>query len=116
MPTIRLGDEDRAKLGCEEWLRFDERVRTDEAEAFEEAGGSLKAFIDRTTVRWWRAMVWLALHRAGVKANFDDVHFDLNAITLEDEPGKAKSGANGSRTRRTSASSTPRSRRTGSKS
>lgn len=116
MPTIRLGDDDRERLHCQEWLAFDERVRTDEAEAFEEAGGTLKDFVDRTTVKWWRATVWLALYRSGVKARFEDVHFDLSAITLQDDPGKALSGEGGSRTRRTSASSTRRSTRSGSKS
>lgn len=113
MPYIRLGDEDREQLGCPvEWLEFEDRVLTGEAEEFEAYGGALKHFIDRTTVRWWRAMVWLGLYRAGVKKAFDDVQFNLAAVQIEEEPGKAPSSApDGSRTRRTSASSTRRSTR-----
>lgn len=117
MPTIRLGDEDRERFGCEESLPFEDRVLTTEGEALEDAGGSIKALADRSTVAWWRTTVWLALYRAGIRKPYDEVHFDLNAIQIQDdEPGKAKSGSSASRTRRTSASSTPRSRRTGSKS
>lgn len=117
MPTIRLGDEDREKFGCDEWLPFEDRVLTTEGEALEDAGGSVKALADSARVAWWRTMVWLALYRAGITKPYSEVHFDLNAIDIDDGgPGKAPSGSSASRTRRTSASSTPRSRRTGSKS
>lgn len=117
MPFIRLGDQDREYFGCDEWLPFDERVLTNEAEAFESFGGNLTAFTDAKKVAWWRAMVWLTLFRAGVKKAYDDIQFDLNALRIEDNAGgKALSETDVSATSQTSVSSTPRSRRTRSKS
>lgn len=110
MPTIRLGTADRERFGCAEWLPFDERFDTREGEAFEAAGGEIVHFAKDGKVIRWRSLVWLALHRSGLTVPFDDVHFDLNAADIQDDPGKAPSGSSASRTRRTSSKSSPASR------
>lgn len=106
---FRLSAEDRERLGGPEWLDFDERLSTQEAEKLEAAGadpyalGTLRS--SKPTVEALRIVIWLCLTRIGVDVKFEDVHFDLFALDAEREPGKAPSARSGSRTRGRSAAS-----------
>lgn len=114
---IQLAAADRERWACPEWMLFDPTsVLTSEAEAYEEAGGELKYLTSSRTTGWWRAMVWLTLHRAGIAIKFDDCHFNLMSLELEDDtPGKASSSGGGASptppTSRGSTTSRPRTSR-----
>jgi hypothetical protein len=115
MPTIRLGDADRERFGCAEWLDLPETLPVKDARALEEAGGKYLEYFQPETARGFQTLVWHALHRAGIPLKLSDMEdLDLRAILLADAaPGKAPSSGNGSgRTRRTSASSSTARRRT----
>lgn len=114
MPTIRLGDPDRERFNCPEWLDVPDTLPVREATALEEAGGAYLDFFRRSTARGFATVVWVALHRAGIVCKLADLdELDLNAILIKGEaPGKAPSASGSSRTRRTSASSTTSRRRT----
>lgn len=108
---IRLGDADRERIGCPEWIDIGLNPLTvREAEALEEAVGAPYADlvdlmeprqkrVNETTLRLsynprgLRLLVWLGLHRAGVAVRFDELDFDCGQFggwhTYED-PGKAK--------------------------
>lgn len=119
MIKIGLTAEDRERFGCPEWLEFTS-VTTRDAEAFEDAGGMVGWFDEdnRARVSWWRSQVWLALRRIGISLKYDEVHFSLTGVRVEtgETPGKAPSARSGSRTRKSSASSTRASTRRASKS
>lgn len=111
---IRLADEDRKRFVCPEWLEWDQRVDTREAEAVEEQGADPLRLLNELTggnpsIRAIRLMVWLALRRSGVDIPFSECHFDL-AFAVERAEGKAPSAKSGSRTPGRSAASTPPSR------
>lgn len=91
MPVIRLEEADRERLGAPEWLPFDSTtVLMTEAEAYEDAGGDVGNFLDRRSIKWWRAMVWVSLHRIGVAIKVDECDFNLVKVQIEDhQPGKA---------------------------
>ncbi|MGE5827711.1 MAG: hypothetical protein ACM30G_05015 [Micromonosporaceae bacterium] len=110
---IRLGDDDRARLGIEvEWLDCDlSRLPMDEAEAFEEASGLEYHNLGGMSAKAVRAKVWLGLHRAGVEFEWDKLRFDLGATQIEARPGKARSGHAGTPTSTTSSTSTPPTRK-----
>jgi hypothetical protein len=116
MPTIRLGDVDRERFGCPEWLDVPETLPVRDAEALEEAGGKYLDWFRRDTAKGFQSLVWLALHRAGITKKLDELaDLDLGAILIQGtETGKA-SGSGSGTTPRTSASSTRPSRRTRSK-
>lgn len=91
---IRLGDADRERLGCPEWLDVQwSSISVREAEALELGTGldyadSLELMqpkivkLDEDTIRYsfkpkgMRLLVWLGLHRADVEASFADLDFD----------------------------------------
>ena len=118
MPTIRLGDPDRERWNCPEWLDVPDTLPIREATALEDAGGAYMDFFKRHTARGFATVVWVALNRAGIALKLADLdELDLNAIQVRDsEPGKAPSGDGSSPTPQTSASSTTSRRRTSKKS
>lgn len=103
---IRLGDEDRERLGCPEWMEADlDHVSVSEAEALDAAGGDWTDLGERGA-RAMKSRVWLALHRAGVTVTFDDLEF--NVMAARGEAGKAEGSTDSeSSTEPTSDSSTP---------
>lgn len=111
---MKLSDEDRAKLGGPEWLEFEDRLSTREAEQIEAAGMSYRELLAlnkpaTAPAKAWRLAVWLCLNRAGVEIPLDEVHFNL--FGLEPEivgVGKAPSAKSGSRTRPASAATSTR--------
>ena len=110
---IRLGDADRERLGCPEWMELDlSALSVGEAEVLDESGGDWTV-IAAKGAKAAKTRVWLALYRAGVVVPYRDLTFDILSIEAQDdEPGKAKDSADvDSNTRRTSASSTRPSRR-----
>lgn len=115
MPTIRLGDEDRERYGCPEWIEFPQQLPTSDAEAIDEAGGTYLDFF-RTDARGFKTQIWVAMHRAGVTVPWKDWEFNLMAVRLDESLGKGPSSTpSGSTTPPTSASSTRRSTRSRSK-
>lgn len=114
---IRLHDEDRQRLGCQEWLPCDlSRMSNVEAMALEEDGGVTQeqwrtmlrgypVFEDgkpvqvdgeqawRHTARLWHTAVWLALNRSGVAVKYNDLVYEHLALSYrageaEDDGGK----------------------------
>lgn len=107
---IRLGDADRERLGCPEWIDVGlDPLTVREAEAIEDATGLPHAdAVDlmqprrqqvsgETTLRisyqpkGIRLLVWLGLYRAGVKVGFDELDFDYRQFMgwhTYEEPGK----------------------------
>lgn len=105
---IRLGDADRERLGCPEWLIEDElALSIVEADLLQRAGiepddvvahiaGAPKLAGDGTqlttddgyairsiSMLGWRIRVWLALRRAGVRIPFDELDFSLLDMVRE---------------------------------
>jgi hypothetical protein len=96
---IRLGDKDRARYGCEEWLDISDlpRVSNREAIAIEEDGGIplgrwVEALRAPVSARGWNAIVWLALTRAGISVVFEDLQYDVSDLDVryDEQPGKAE--------------------------
>jgi hypothetical protein len=115
MPTIRLGDADRERWGCPEWLEFPASLPVRDAKALQAAGGKYLDYFNRDEPAGWQVIVWLALHRAGITVKLDELEdLDLAAISIADvEPGKAPNSDNESGTTPpTSASSSTSRRRT----
>lgn len=100
MSLIRLGDADREKLGCAEWLDLDlTNLSTDEGEQIELAGGDFGDFF-RSGVVGLKTRVWVALHRAGcAPPKLADLSFNLAAVDIESGPGKAPSARSAKSTR-----------------
>lgn len=94
---LRLCDEDRAALGGDEWLRFDEAhlddLDFDTLNSYEsEFGISLEYLLSvdklAKTARWTAARVWLALKWSGVKVpRWKD--FNLKVRKVQVKPEKA---------------------------
>jgi hypothetical protein len=96
---IRLGDADRERYNCPEWMDFDPlTVRSNEAFAMQ-AGLT----IEGTTIGFnspndWRTslrdstaaanivLVWLALRRAGVGVPLGEVEYDFDGAQYEIAP------------------------------
>src|SRR5258708_1999215 len=111
---IRLSDEDRERLGCEEWIDVDlERLSVAEAEQIELAGGDFALFRGGRGPRPVQTRVWVGLFRLGIApAKVADLEINLAALSAEESPGKAPSApSDGS----TSSTSAPSGRRTRSK-
>lgn len=107
---IRLSDPDRERLGCPEWLDISYSLDVREAEALEKAGGDYTLYTAAGPGAT-RTRIWVGLHRAGVTVPFDELHFDLLGLTVEDVPvGKARSARGGSGTRSKSPASARRTR------
>jgi len=111
--SYRLGDEDRERLGCPEWLsvaltecRLDDITELSDRFDFEledwpevlrgevpfEAAGSPDADSMRKPPKWGiQAMLWLALHQADVDATWEQVG-RLKVLQVQrredEEPGK----------------------------
>ena len=114
---LRLSAVDRERLGCPEWLDYDQdHLSLDDAEALEEAGGSYHEFF-APGAKAARARVWVALHRAGVTVTpYKSLTFDLVQMQFDGPvPGKAPSANGGPSTSSTSATSSRRSPRKPSK-
>lgn len=108
---IRLSDEDRERIGCEEWLTLDlTHLPVEEAEAIEEATGKTWDVVLDSGAKAAKARLWFALKRAGVEVPFGELTFDLLGMRVrnDEDPGKAE-GSDDSEpnTPPTSASSTP---------
>jgi hypothetical protein len=114
MPTIRLGDADRARLNAPEWLDVPETLPIRDAKALEAAGGEYMDFFRRATAVGFQTTVWIALRRAGVEVTLDALEdLDLRAIDIADSaPGKAPSGSGSATTPPTSARPSTSRRRT----
>jgi hypothetical protein len=136
MARIRLGDADRERLGCPEWLEHDPaQLRQVEAEALQDVWGVAPGDYTRWRLgllgqpegtppnppaRALRFGIWQALRRSGVKVDLTELDFDLMDIEIqrdpEPEPGKSPStprktsAAGGGGTRRSSSSSSTSSR------
>ena len=112
---ISLSAADQKRLGCAEWLEWNEELSTVEAEAIEEAGASPYDMGSLTTAnpttKALRLMVWLSLRRSGVDVELAGFDFNLFGLRFDRAPGKAPRARSASRTPAPSASSTPRSRR-----
>jgi len=109
---IRLGDADRERLGCPEWMELDlTTMSVAEAEALEASGGDWTVIHD-SGAKAMKTRIWLALHRSGVTVPFSELTFDVIAAKAQDDSGKAEGSDNDELpTPPTSASSTPRSPR-----
>lgn len=109
---IRIGDDDRARLGIEvEWVDGDmSHLSMDEAEAFEKASGLDYHRMGGLSVTGVRAKAWLGLHRAGVSVEWDKLRFDLALVDM-DFPGKARRESASTPTSTTSSTSTRRTRK-----
>jgi hypothetical protein len=127
---VQLTEADRERFSAPEWLDFDaSKLMTDEAEVLEESFGIFAAeWIElfsnsqvKRPVKAIRAVIWLALTRAGLQVEPAAVQFDLLGVRIElDEadaevdqgkgestPPAASAGskpATASRSRRSSAS------------
>lgn len=108
MFRIRLSDEDRERIGCDEWLDLDLAVLpTEEAEVVEEATGQTYGVLYDDGVKGAKARAWLALHRAGVEVDFATLRFNLAGTTVQRPEGKDESSSDdATSTPPTSASST----------
>ncbi len=111
---IRLGDADRERLGCPEWVEYDFGSLTlTEAEILDDHGVTwdgelrygtpvldadgkavlnadgrpMRTFKPRATRVW----VWSALRRAGVDVPFAELDFDTDAMSFK-ATGEADSG------------------------
>lgn len=117
MPTIRLGDTDRQRWGCDEWLDVPLTLPLREAKALEAAGGKYIDYFRRDTALGFQVTVWVALHRAGIDVKLDELEdLDLAAIRIADEaPGKAPNSETGSGTTSPTSVSSTASRRRRSK-
>lgn len=98
---IKLSDDDRATLGGPEWLEFDASVlMTDEAEVIEESFGIfaedwlelLASDQGKRPVKAMRAVIWLALTRAGLNVDPAAVRFDLLGIDTQPTAGEVDAG------------------------
>lgn len=106
---VQLGEADRQRFGAPEWLTFDASVlMTDEAEVFEESFGIFAEewfeLLDGVTadgtkirrpVKVMRAVIWLALTRAGLEVDPPAVKFDLLGVRTQPDPevGEGKGGS-----------------------
>jgi hypothetical protein len=111
---IRLGDEDRERLGCPEEIEFDpDKLTLVEAEIIDDHGIDWLAIrsgevvtgpdgkplttddgevLRRFKPRAQRVWVWCALRRAGIEVDFAELDFDLGAADYRSvRPGKAPS-------------------------
>ena len=121
----RLGDADRERLGCPEWITLDlldvsiddvselsDRFLFDLEDWPEPLVGPKGENGERKTPTWqFHASVWMALHLAGTFASWDDVGkvAILRVQSRDDDPGKApdpESGSSGSTPPESSGSST----------
>src|SRR5260221_3140558 len=103
---IRLTDEDRARLGCPEWLEVNlDHCPIELAEAIEVAGGEWRRFRagGPRSIKLW---VWVGLRNAGVEVDLAELTFDVGEVEEEKEdPGKAPSPDSDGSTSSTSSSS-----------
>lgn len=109
---IRLSDEDRERIGCDEWLELDlSHLPVEEAEAIEDATGKTWDMVLDPGAKAAKARLWFALRRAGIEVSFAELTFNLLGMRVtrdEDDPGKADSSDNDEpSTPQTSASSSP---------
>lgn len=102
MITIKLGAADREALAAPETMRVDpNRLRLSVVRALKRETGhtveSLSQALQNRDVEAVAALVWLALHRAGVTVAYDDLDFDFAELELEVEAaGKAPTPSSGS--------------------
>lgn len=85
MIRFRLAEDDRARLACPELIEFDEtRLRLSEARKLQKVSGFHPADfvkgLQEGNVDALAAVIWLAMHRAGVEVEYDDLDFDLNGL------------------------------------
>lgn len=111
MARIRLSDEDRERIGCDEWIEADtSRLSVSEAEQLEVAGGSYLDFLG-SGAKAAQARVWVALMRIGLApAKVSDLELNLAQLGAERSPGKAPSASAAAATSSTSARSGRRTR------
>ena len=109
---IRLSDVDRERFGVPEWIMYDsDQLYLSEMEAFEEHGlldgdGNLKL----DGYRGQRAVVWMALRRAGVHTDLLSFDFDIGGAQVVSEAPAA--GKDPAATSADSSPNTPRRSRT----
>lgn len=118
MIRIRLSDEDRARLGCPEWLMYDPmKLRAREAAMLAKTtgydpirlgegiqgkpllDGAGKPVLDEAgeqvrTRDWdaWLALVWLCCVKAGCAVPFNDFDFELGSVSLETDAEDTPAG------------------------
>jgi hypothetical protein len=101
-----LTDADRERIGCSERLEYDQsRVMVDEAEAIQDDAGidpsewiqAQRTWLDavsktfaaldsdrqRLALRAERAMIWIALHRAGIRVPLADVTYNRVGLRVD---------------------------------
>lgn len=129
LPKLRLGEADRARLGCPELLESPIGTMTNrEAIALQSIGypsprllaEALRKSGDDTDYRAITALVWLALRRGGVEVEFESLEFSLADFDWVLDPvvepvevttGKAPARAGSTSSPRRNSTSTATSRR-----
>lgn len=86
-----LSEEDRERLGCDEWLDLDlEYLPVDLCIELDEAGGQWGTLLTGGA-RGVKARVWLALKRADISVPYADLTFDMANLRYDRDAGKAPS-------------------------
>jgi hypothetical protein len=94
MIRIRLGDADRERIGCPEWLEYDPAAATlAEHRKLRQVGFSIQTLGERLQEQDLdavAALVWLALVRAGADVSFEDLDFALAELEMRaDDPNQS---------------------------
>lgn len=102
MPSLRLHPDDRERLGAPELLPFDLRDITNrEAITIATQGyptprlfrDALLAPRDQMDLRAWSALVWLALGRAGVNVDINELVFRIEDVAYVPDPEPVEAAA-----------------------
>lgn len=99
MPSFRLSDRDRERLGCPEFLPIDlSSVTNREAIVLARSGFATPRILasallpksddGEMLINWaaWTGLVWLALRRAGVETDPQTLEFDIEDFEYKKDP------------------------------